>query len=134
MAEKEYIEREALMEVVRNKKLIFEESTPVEEAVAEQLSVIEEAIEEFPTADVVPRAEVESCKMRYEGMMGGMFAGLIGKMKSEALRTGDMFANTQDEYYRGKSDAYKDVITLLKFVKEKYTEVDNETQTNRSDT
>ena len=48
-----YIDADALLESVKSKRLIFEESTPIEEAIAEQVSVFEEAIEEAPTADVV---------------------------------------------------------------------------------
>ena len=48
-----YIDAEALLESVQSKRLIFEESTPVEECIAEQVSVFEETIEEAPTADVV---------------------------------------------------------------------------------
>lgn len=47
-----YIDADALLESVKSKRLIFEESTPIEEAIAEQVSVFEEAIEEAPTADV----------------------------------------------------------------------------------
>ena len=48
-----------VLENVKNKRLIFEESTPIEEAIAEQVSVFEEAIEDATTADVV---EVVRCK------------------------------------------------------------------------
>ena len=48
-----YIDADALLESVKSKRLIFEESTPIEEAIAEQVSVFEEAIEEAPTTDVV---------------------------------------------------------------------------------
>ena len=49
----DYIEREALLKRVESRKLIFEENTPVEEVVAEQLSVFREEIEATPAADVV---------------------------------------------------------------------------------
>lgn len=48
-----YIERESVLKLLESKKLIFEESTPVDEAIAEQMSVVVEAIEEASTADVV---------------------------------------------------------------------------------
>ena len=48
-----YIERKSVLKLLESKKLIFEESTPVDEAIAEQMSVVVEAIEEAPTADVV---------------------------------------------------------------------------------
>ena len=48
-----YIESEALLKSLESKRLIFEESTPVDEAIAEQVSVFVEAIEEAPTADMV---------------------------------------------------------------------------------
>jgi hypothetical protein len=57
-----YIDADALFESVKSKRLIFEESTPAEEAIAEQISVFEEAIEEAPTADVAPKIEVARCK------------------------------------------------------------------------
>lgn len=53
-----YIDADALLEELKSRKLIFEESTLVEEAIAEQCSVFEEAIEEAPTADVVSRSEL----------------------------------------------------------------------------
>ncbi|MBQ8393821.1 MAG: hypothetical protein IJX51_08685 [Clostridia bacterium] len=57
-----YIEREALLKSLESKRLIFEESTPVDEAIAEQVSVFEETIEEAPTADVVEVCRCEICK------------------------------------------------------------------------
>ncbi len=57
-----YIDVDALLEAVKGRRLIFEENTPVEEAIAEQVSVFEEAIEELPAADVVPKSEVERLK------------------------------------------------------------------------
>ena len=64
-----YIDADALLESVKNKRLIFEESTPVEEVVAEQVSAFEEAIEEAPTADVVPRSEVDALAKENERLM-----------------------------------------------------------------
>lgn len=57
-----YISADALLESVKSKRLIFEESTPVEEAIAEQVSVFEEAIEEAPAADVVEVVRCKDCK------------------------------------------------------------------------
>ena len=57
-----YINADALLESLKSKRLIFEESTPVEEAIAEQVSVFEEAIDEAPTVDAV---EVVRCKTCY---------------------------------------------------------------------
>jgi len=57
-----YIDADALLESVQSKRLIFEESTPIEEAIAEQVSVFEEAIEEAPTADVVAVVRCKDCK------------------------------------------------------------------------
>ena len=53
-----YIDADALLEALKSRKLIFEEGTPVEEAIAEQVSVFEEVIEEAPTADVIPKSEL----------------------------------------------------------------------------
>jgi hypothetical protein len=55
-----YIDADALLEALKSRRLIFEESTSVEEAIAEQVSVFEEVIEEAPTADVVPKSEVDN--------------------------------------------------------------------------
>lgn len=65
-----YIEKEALLRSIESRKLIFEESTPVEEAIAEQVSVFEEAIEEALTADVVEVVRCKDCKHFAEEMIG----------------------------------------------------------------
>ena len=61
-----YISADALLESVKSKRLIFEESTPVEEAIAEQVSVFEEAIEEAPPADVVEVVRCKDCQYKDE--------------------------------------------------------------------
>ncbi len=63
-----YIDADALLEELKSRKLIFEESTLVEEAIAEQCSVFEEAIEEAPTADVVPKSEVDKWYHEYHAI------------------------------------------------------------------
>lgn len=51
-----YYEESALIELIKNKQLIFEESTPVDEAIASQIDAVIEGIGELPAADVVPAA------------------------------------------------------------------------------
>lgn len=62
-----YYEESALIELIKNKQLIFEESTPVDEAIASQIDAVVEGIGELPTADVVPRAEVETLQADIRG-------------------------------------------------------------------
>ena len=61
-----YIDADTLLEAVKGRRLIFEENTPVEEAIAEQVSVFEESIAEMPTADVVPKSDVEGLQAQIE--------------------------------------------------------------------
>lgn len=59
-----YYEESALIELIKNKQLIFEENTPVDEAIASQIDAVVEGIGELPTADVVPRAEFDALRGR----------------------------------------------------------------------
>lgn len=61
-----YIDADELLKRLEDKRLIFEEGTPVEEVVAEQISALAEAIEEAPAADVVEVVRCKDCKYTME--------------------------------------------------------------------
>lgn len=90
-----YIEKEALLKSIASKKLIFEENTPVEEAVAEQASVFEEAIEEALTADVVEVKHGEwvyhECVSSYDGCKSGYSCSVCSAFVDEEVFDTDEF-------------------------------------------
>ena len=89
-----YIESGALLEAVKNKRLLFEEGTPIEEAIAEQVSAFEEAIEEVPTTDVVPQSECD------------LYRKQVDELEDE-------LASTYDKLETAKTEAERVYYTLL---------------------
>ena len=73
MAEKEYIEREALIRYTEKQEVIIKDGTSIADAMRIQGNVFRRCVETCPTADVVPREELDamrgaanSYKMHYE--------------------------------------------------------------------
>ncbi len=60
-----YIDADNLIKSVTDKTLIFEENTPIEEALAEQMAVVLEEIDNAPTDDVVEVVRCKDCKYLY---------------------------------------------------------------------
>lgn len=90
-----YIDADALLESVKSKRLIFEESAPIEEAIAEQVSVFEEAIEEAPTTDVVEVRHGEwiyhECVSSYDGCKSGYSCSVCNAFVDEQIFDTDEF-------------------------------------------
>lgn len=57
-----YIEREALIKSIENRRLVFKDTISVPEALATQGRVIREEIENAPAADVVEVVRCKNCK------------------------------------------------------------------------
>lgn len=59
MAEKEYIEREALIRYAEKQEVIIKDGTSVSDAMRIQGNAFRRCVETCPTADVVPKSAVE---------------------------------------------------------------------------
>lgn len=65
MADKEYIEREALIRYAEKQRIIIKDGTSVAEAMRIQGNVFRRCVETCPAADVVPREECEKWYHEY---------------------------------------------------------------------
>ena len=111
-----YIESGALLEAVKNKRLLFEEGTPIEEAIAEQVSAFEEAIEEVPTTDVVPQSECD------------LYRKQVDELEDELASTYDKLETAKTEaervYYTLLSVLEKSAETKQEFAREIFEEIE----------
>lgn len=114
-----YIDAAALLESIKSKRLIFEESTPVEEAIAEQISVLEEAIEESPTADVVPKSEIAT--QLIDEILEGLYYEIDREdtLGRKAWEEGDIRSYQLHQYVKVKLEMLKIALTLFQ---DKYTD------------
>ena len=84
-----YIEKGALIKRIRARRLIFDDSTPVDEAIAEQISVVLEELEEAPDADVSEVRHGEwlyhECVSSYQGCKSGYSCSVCNAFVDEDI-------------------------------------------------
>lgn len=106
-----YTDVDDLLEALKNRRLIFEEGKPVEEAIAEQISVFEEVIEEVPTVDVVPKSE-------YDAVVSA-----VDNSTKEFLKLHDTYQKQKSEVV----DLLDDLIKEAREIANRYEKSANET-------